>query len=52
MGKLLAMEEIFEILVQNGFFEPENQFPLARMKDSFQKYVFTRREKTITGRNV
>ena len=33
MEKLLPMEGIFEILAQNGFHQPENQFPLARMKD-------------------
>ena len=27
------MEGIFEVLAQNGFYQPENQFPLARMKD-------------------
>ena len=45
MEKLLPMEEIFEMLAQNGFHYPENQFPLARMKDSFQNYASTRREK-------
>ena len=37
MEKLLQMEEIFEILAQNGFHQPENQFPLARMKDLLKK---------------
>ena len=45
MEKLLPMEGIFEILAQNGIHYPENQFPLARMKDSFQNYVFARQEK-------
>ena len=35
--KLLPMEEIFEILAQNGFHYPENQFPLARTKDLLKK---------------
>ena len=35
-----------------GFHLPENPFPLARMKDSFPKYVSTRRAKTIPGRDV
>ena len=48
--KLLPMEGIFEILEQNGFHYPENLFPLARVKNLFQIYVFTRREKT--GINV
>ena len=39
------MEGIFEILEQNDFQQPEDPFPLARMKDMFQKYVSTRREK-------
>ena len=38
MEKLFPMERIIEILEQNPF-------PLARMKDLFQKYVSTRREK-------
>ena len=33
MEKLLPRERIFEKLEQNGFHQPENQFPLARMKD-------------------
>ena len=45
MEKLLPMEDIFEILEQNGFHQPENPFLLARMKDLFQNYVSTRREK-------
>ena len=32
MEKLLPMEGIFEILQQNSFHQPKNQFPLARMK--------------------
>ena len=34
---------------KNGFHLPGDAFPLARMKDSFQNYVSTRREKNITG---
>ena len=37
---------------KGGFHYPENHFPLARMKDSFQNYFSTRRAKTITGRNI
>ena len=33
MEKLLPMEGIFEKLEQNSPHEPENQFPLATMKD-------------------
>ena len=36
MEKLLPMEEIFEILQENGFHLSENPFPLARMKVLFQ----------------
>ena len=36
MEKLIPMEGIFEILEQNEFQQPEDPFPLARMKDSFQ----------------
>ena len=43
MEKLLPIEEIFKILVQNGFHYPENQFPLARMF----KNKFTRDGKII-----
>ena len=35
-----------------GFHLPENPFPLSWMKDSFPKYVSTRRAKTISGINV
>ena len=35
-----------------GYHLSENPFPLARMKDSFPKYVSTRRAKTIPGRDV
>ena len=31
--KLLPMEGLFENLEQNSFNQPENLFPLARMKD-------------------
>ena len=33
MEKLLPVERIFEELKQNGFHQPENQFPIARIKD-------------------
>ena len=33
MEKLLPVERIFDELEQNGFHEPENQFPLARIKN-------------------
>ena len=36
MEKLIPMEGIFEILEQNEFQQPEDPFPLARMKDLFQ----------------
>ena len=36
MENLLPMEEIFEILQENGFHLSENPFPLARMKVLFQ----------------
>ena len=45
MEKLLPMEGIFEILEQNNFHQPENLFPLVRMKNSFQKNFPIRREK-------
>ena len=45
MEEPLPMEGALELLEQNVFHWPENPFPLAKMKDSFQKYVSTRREK-------
>ena len=39
------MEGLFEIFKQNGFRQPQNPLPVPRMKDSFQNYVSTRREK-------
>ena len=33
MEKVFPVEKIFEELEQNGFHQPENQFPLARIKD-------------------
>ena len=33
MEKMPPMERILEMLEQNGFHQPENQFPLARKKD-------------------
>ena len=47
MKKLLQMEEIFEKSVQNGFRQPENQFPLARMTDLL-KNKFTLNGKKTT----
>ena len=45
-----------EFVVKNGrkkgFHQTENPFPLARIKNSFQKYVSTIRERTVTGMNV
>ena len=35
-----------------GFHLPENPLSLARIKDSFQKYVSLRRKKIFAGRNV
>ena len=37
MEKLLPVEKIFDELEENGFHEPENQFPLARVKNLLQK---------------
>ena len=31
--RIFPVERIFEKLEQNGFHQPENQFPLARIKD-------------------
>ena len=33
MEKLLPVKSIFEKLEENRFHQPENQFPLARIKD-------------------
>ena len=33
MEKLLLVEKIFEELEQNGFHWPDNQFPVARIKE-------------------
>ena len=41
------MEEIFEKSVQNGFRQPENQFPLARMTNLL-KNKFTLNGKKTT----
>ena len=37
MEKILPVESIFEKLEENGFHQPESQFPLARIKDLLQK---------------
>ena len=50
MEKLLPVEDIFEILEQNGFHQPENPFPLARMKDRFKTAFILDERKT--GINV
>ena len=48
MEKLLPMERIFEILAQNGFHWPENQFPLARMKDLLKKLQLKTEKKLVS----
>ena len=42
----LGLQLIYEELGKNGFHQTENPFPLAKMKDWFQKYV------KRTGRDV
>ena len=37
MVKLLPVERIFKELEQNSFYQPENLFPLARIKDLLLK---------------
>ena len=42
----LGLQLIYEKLGKNGFHQTENPFPLAKMKDWFQKYVSIRRKRT------
>ena len=42
----IGLQLIYEKLGKNGFHQTENPFPLAKMKDWFQKYVSIRRKRT------
>ena len=52
MEKLLPMEELFEKLEQNGFHQPENQFPLASMKNLLKNKFKLGGIKALTIRSI
>ena len=49
---LLPVEEILEKLKQNDFHQPENQIPLARMKDLLKNKFTLDRKKTLVASSI
>ena len=49
---LLPVEEILEKLKQNDFHQPENQIPLARMKDLLKNKFTLDRKKALVASNI
>ena len=49
---LLPLEEILEKLKQNDFHQPENQIPLARMKDLLKNKFTSDRKKALAASSI
>ena len=49
---LLPVEEILEKLKQNDFHQPENQIPLARMKDLLKNKFTSDRKKALAASSI
>ena len=49
---LLPVEEILEKLKQNDFHQPENQIPLARMKDLLKNKFTLDRKKALVASSI
>ena len=49
---LLPVEEILEKLKQNDFHQPENQIPLARMKDLLKNKFTLDRKKALAASSI
>ena len=49
---LLPVEEILEKLKQNDFHQPENQIPLARIKDLLKNKFTLDRKKALVASSI